>query len=375
MKVLLVGYKLSLGIDLYMDMLYRGLSAKGVETYCAGDRNYSNPGPHFFPISNGGGKTALIKDALSLGGYRAFRDVLRQVKPDVVFFVGAHPMNFISALICRKVCPGTYIMSHIHDPTSHSGAGWMITVFGFISQITQCWASHLTIVAGETLRTEVHRYYGLPLERIQVVHFPAHRDEALMDPRAPEGSKTYLAVLGRIEDYKGVDVFLEAASILLEDPERFPLPSGLKFLVGGGGDMAKYQKLIEKLPTDRVDIRNYIVPNEEFDEILRNSFACVLPYRDGTMTLFIQVAYFHGCPVLVTRVGSLPELVVEGETGRVAPPSDPQALAEAMHAFVRDPEDRLRMGRQAQAYCTENLTWSQTAEYYVRFWKATLGKA
>ena len=70
----------------------------------------------------------------------------------------------------------------------------------------------------------------------------------------------------------------------------------------------------------------------------------VLPYRDASQSALVGHAYYFHKPVIVTRTGALPEYVVEGETGWVIPPGDPQALAEVLREALGDPARLARMG-------------------------------
>jgi glycosyltransferase involved in cell wall biosynthesis len=51
-----------------------------------------------------------------------------------------------------------------------------------------------------------------------------------------------------------------------------------------------------------------------------------------------------GLPVVATRVGGIPAVVADGETGSLVPPDDPPALARAVGALLKDPELRHRAG-------------------------------
>jgi starch synthase len=55
-----------------------------------------------------------------------------------------------------------------------------------------------------------------------------------------------------------------------------------------------------------------------------------------------------GVPVIGARVGGIPELVVDGQTGLVVPPEDPPALAAALESLARDPERRRDLGRRGR---------------------------
>ena len=61
-----------------------------------------------------------------------------------------------------------------------------------------------------------------------------------------------------------------------------------------------------------------------------------------------------GLPVVATKVGGIPEVVADGETGLLVPPEDPGALAAALREMLTDPDRRRRAGRagrvRAQAH-------------------------
>lgn len=69
----------------------------------------------------------------------------------------------------------------------------------------------------------------------------------------------------------------------------------------------------------------------------------VVPYVEASQSALVAAAYFRK-PVIITRVGALPEYVVEGETGWVVPPQDPRVLAPALREALSDPARLARMG-------------------------------
>ena len=93
-----------------------------------------------------------------------------------------------------------------------------------------------------------------------------------------------------------------------------------------------------------------MIEDDEAIDLFSRCSLVVLPYIDATQSALIGAAYFFGKPVIVTRAGALPEYVVEGETGWVIPPRDPQALAECLQAALGDPDRLARMGRAGRAW-------------------------
>jgi glycosyltransferase involved in cell wall biosynthesis len=55
-------------------------------------------------------------------------------------------------------------------------------------------------------------------------------------------------------------------------------------------------------------------------------------------------------PVVASRVGGVPQLVLDQQTGLLVNPSDPEALADALSAYIRDPHLRTQHGAAGRAY-------------------------
>ena len=62
----------------------------------------------------------------------------------------------------------------------------------------------------------------------------------------------------------------------------------------------------------------------------------MLPYESATQSAVVQVSYSFGCPVVVTNVGGLPEVVLDGKTGYIVPAKDDAALADAVIRFFSE---------------------------------------
>jgi glycosyltransferase involved in cell wall biosynthesis len=79
-----------------------------------------------------------------------------------------------------------------------------------------------------------------------------------------------------------------------------------------------------------VSIVDRYLPVDDVTRWLAAATVVVLPYRSGTQSGVVPLAYAHGRGVVTTCVGGLAEVVREGETGLLVPPDDPAALAVAL---------------------------------------------
>ena len=86
-------------------------------------------------------------------------------------------------------------------------------------------------------------------------------------------------------------------------------------------------------------------------------------------------AMSHELPVVATRVAAIPEVVLDEVTGLLVPPEDATALSRALEWLARDPERRLRMGREGRRHILERFAFEPGIERLaVRFGLSTKGR-
>ena len=129
-----------------------------------------------------------------------------------------------------------------------------------------------------------------------------------------DASKRYLLFFGLIRDYKGLDILLEAFEKVADD--------GVRLLVAGEfyNDKEQYRALLERLG-NRVVLHDHFIPDAKVASYFSVADALVLPYRTATQSGVTQIAYNFSVPMVVTRVGGLPEIVPDGKVGFVCEPT------------------------------------------------------
>ena len=174
----------------------------------------------------------------------------------------------------------------------------------------------------------------------------------------------YVLFFGFIRAYKGLDLLLEAWPQLKAQGKT----AGRKLLIGGEhhGNQAKYDRLIETLgiASDLIIHDRYIDESE-----VRNYFGAadlvVQPYRSATQSGVTQVAYHFGVPMIVTRVGGLPEIVPDGRVGYVVDVT-PEAIARAIDTFYT--EHKADEFRSQIAVEKQRFSWKALTDTFLRLY-------
>jgi glycosyltransferase involved in cell wall biosynthesis len=111
---------------------------------------------------------------------------------------------------------------------------------------------------------------------------------------------------------------------------------------------------------------------DDVPELLQGLNVFVLPSIAEGISNTILEAMACGLPVVATRVGGNAELVVAGETGQLVPPSDPDALARAMLAYVRAPARAGREGAAGRVRIERRFSLEAMVERYMAVYDEVL---
>jgi glycosyltransferase involved in cell wall biosynthesis len=107
-------------------------------------------------------------------------------------------------------------------------------------------------------------------------------------------------------------------------------------------------------------------------DLFQRASVVVLPYTDASQSGVVPLAYAFGKPVVVTDVGSLPEVVDDAETGYIVPPKDPTRLGDAIIDLLKNKEKRKTMGEKAYRKGEEELSWGRIALRTVEVYKKAI---
>lgn len=189
----------------------------------------------------------------------------------------------------------------------------------------------LSIKGDASYQVQVHpTYEAFAFEKLS-------KEEARKLLGIPEEQRVVL-FFGFVREYKGLKHLLRAVSAFKEEsePDDFTL-----YIVGDFGSketLSEYEALIGELGiSSYINIVSGYVPDREVEKYFSACDLVALPYESATQSGIVQIAYGFEKPVVATRVGGLPDVVTDGETGFLVKPCDEKELSEAISRFFADP--------------------------------------
>lgn len=166
---------------------------------------------------------------------------------------------------------------------------------------------------------------------------------------------------------KGYPCLLRAAALVRDEEPRFRL-----FCIGAG-PKESLEDLARQLGLEAAV--KFLGRRLDVPQLLPGFDVFVLASVTEPFGVVLAEAMAAGLPCVATRVGGIPEVVAEGETGLLVPAGDPEALAQAVLRLLRDPGLRRRMGRAGRRRVREHFSIERMTADVERMYEALLGGA
>ena len=228
-------------------------------------------------------------------------------------------------------------------------------------------AAAAVIAVSDGMRDDVLAAYpAVPAERVHVIRNGIDTVEYSPDPATDvldrygvDPAQPVVIFVGRVTRQKGLPVLLRAA------PDFDP--SAQIVICAGQADTPALESEVSDLARQLRAKRSGVVwlsgmlAKREVIQLLTHAtvFACPSLYEPlGIVNLEAMAC---GTAVVASRVGGIPEVVADGETGLLVPPGDPAALAHAINVLVTDRRRAAEMGRLGRARAVAEFGWASVA--------------
>jgi glycosyltransferase involved in cell wall biosynthesis len=219
------------------------------------------------------------------------------------------------------------------------------------------------ITTGQVTKELLMQRLGVPARRIfsiptgvELTEFvPQEKNQELLAQIKIPPDALICGSVAVLRSWKGHLYLLEAFQKLIADGTRAFL-----LLVGEGPYRVVIEEKIAQLGLQHwvrlVGFRDQVAPwFALMDVVVLASYA-----NEGVPQSLLQ-AMAMARPVVGTRVGGIPEVIIDAETGLLAPPRDPQALAQSLARLLADPDLRRDLGRNGRELAVERFSMEQMA--------------
>jgi glycosyltransferase involved in cell wall biosynthesis len=269
---------------------------------------------------------------------RAFRDIIARERPQILH-VNSSRDSWVGAIAARLVRrrPKVVRSRHISVPLNRNAP----TRFLY-RRLFDC----VIVTGGDLTRRALVERDGLDEHR--VVAFPIGIDVNEFHPGPPsrnlrrelglaEGHRL-VGLISYLRAYKGHDYFIDAAARVLQSV------NDVTFLIVGEGpeESAIRSHIATRGVTGQVRMLGF---RDDLLNVFRSLDLFVIPSVEGdTIPQALMQALALGLPVISTTVGSIPDVVQDGQTGFIVPPRNVELLADRMRTLLTDPGLRAAMG-------------------------------
>jgi alpha-maltose-1-phosphate synthase len=222
-------------------------------------------------------------------------------------------------------------------------------------------AADRVIAVSHKMRDDILAHFKADPARVVVIHNGIDPDRFRRTERHEHlerlGVKPpYVLFVGRITDQKGIFHLIEAAR---------RLPAGVQVvLCASAPDTPEIEERLRRAVATMPSVRwiNEMVKHEVVVQLYSHAavFCCPSVYEPfGIINLEAMACE---TPVVASAVGGILEVVVDGETGLLVPPANPDALVVALTRLLNDPEARRRMGQAGRRRVEAQFSWASVAE-------------
>src|SRR5437763_8334591 len=242
----------------------------------------------------------VVRTKRDLGPIAAHLRTLMRLRPNVLHANQRTPWSCQYAIAAGLLVPGAKVVSVEHSAIPSPDRGQRVLRRALMRGV----AAHVAV--GDRAARRVEHFVGLPPGSVQAIH------NGVPDPPpAPTRRLAPAPVVGtvtRVDRHKGLEVLVEALR---------QLPQAHGVVVGEGPELPALRKLAEARGVGERLVTTGFDPEPR--AALQGFDVFVLPSRFESLPLSILEAMSAGLPVVASEVGSVPEAVLDGETGLLVP--------------------------------------------------------
>jgi glycosyltransferase involved in cell wall biosynthesis len=220
------------------------------------------------------------------------------------------------------------------------------------------------------------KIFGIPTSKFRIIPNSVSLDRFNQDVDASEVNRRYntkgkkvILFVHRLAPRKGPEYLIRALPKIKEE-----VPNILCILVGDGPQRKQLEELARELGVYNITIFAGSKPTGEIPQFFSACDVYVMPSEIEGFGRTIAEAMACRRPVVATRVGGVPEVVVDGKTGLLIPPRDPEAIAEATTRLLKDKKLSNKLAENGFKRARELYSLDRVAGMFESVFQELVGK-
>jgi glycogen(starch) synthase len=275
----------------------------------------------------------------------------------------------------------TPLLSTIHATERGRGRGYLASDQARAIHHIEWWLSFESwrvIACSEYMRDEISSFFACPRDKIEVV--PNGVETTRFDRLEGQDfsrfrnmyalpSEQIVFSVGRVVFEKGLHVLVKAMPLILAQH-----PSTKVVVAGKGPELESLRSLAWSLGVGEKVLFTGFITDEDRDRLFKIADCAVFPSLYEPFGIVALEAMAAQCPVVVSEVGGLKDVVQHAETGITVHPDDPASLAWGIIHALQNPQWSAARVANAYRVVREEYNWERIARMTVDVYRRVIGE-
>jgi glycosyltransferase involved in cell wall biosynthesis len=301
--------------------------------------------------------------------------VIRENKIDLIHAHFTYPEGLAGLSAKMKTGRPLIVTVHGYDILSEPSLGYGVRLNKRIDAITRrvlnsadavVAASSATFKEASKIVDKPDKIYLIP-NGVDVERFNPNLDGAQIRRRLGIELRPVIFAMRLHEPVYGLEYLIRAVPLVTKKNDN------AFFVIGGDGTLRRFhEQLAVKLGVKEKIIFTGRIPRAETPHYYAMSDMVVVPSLQEAFGLVVSEAMACGKPVIGTRVGGIPDQIIDGHNGFLVQPRDPREIAEKVLWFINNPEEAKRMGMNGRKIVEEKYNVDKRSDQIISLYSLLL---
>ncbi|MBW2076840.1 MAG: glycosyltransferase family 4 protein [Deltaproteobacteria bacterium] len=289
------------------------------------------------------------------------RKVIRELEPQVVHLFGLFSLSSLGTMVLIRGLKNLVISVWGSDVVP--GGDRETFKESLIKKYLLNRADRI-VVSSEYLAREAVKYLRWPLD-IDVVLWGVDLTVFPFVDRKKKGEVVTLGFAKRLHPLSGPDILLKSFKYA---HDRCNMKLLLKIAGDGPMEAQLRQDAVQMGLSDSIEWVGWLENTEALNNFYRSIDLFVMPSRRESLGVSAIEASASGLPVVASRFGGIPEIVIHGQTGLLVDPEDIEGFGEAIISLAEDEDLRMEMGRRGRRIVEERFDWRSSVSRMIEIY-------